>query len=63
MHARRFLLARSAGEDLLNWSIDTTPLKRLGSCEEVAEAVVFLVRTTFICGEILTVDGGQLLKI
>ncbi|MDH2387426.1 SDR family oxidoreductase [Streptomyces sp. HNM0663] len=56
-------LTRSAGEDLVQWSVDTTPLGRLGTVEEVAEAVTFLVRTTFICGEIIAVDGGQLLKI
>lgn len=37
-----------------------TPMGRLGSSEEVAEAAVFLASpgASFIAGEILTVDGG-----
>jgi 3-oxoacyl-[acyl-carrier protein] reductase len=37
-----------------------TPLGRLGTPEDIAEAVAFLVspRASFIAGEILHVDGG-----
>ncbi len=34
------------------------PLGRMGSAEEVAEAVAFLASATYITGEILRVDGG-----
>ena len=44
--------------------IARTPLKRTGSAEEVAKAVLFLIRdATFTTGEILKVDGGRLLAV
>lgn len=44
-------------EDLKDLA-EETPLKRLGSCEDVAKAVLFLAQNDFITGQILTVDGG-----
>jgi len=43
--------------------IGAIPLKRMGRPEEVAEAVLFLAseRSSFITGEILNVNGGQLM--
>jgi pteridine reductase len=37
------------------------PLKRNGSPEDIARAVVFLVQNDFITGESITVDGGEAL--
>ena len=37
----------------------TTPLRRLGSPEDVAQAVVFLLEAQFITGEVVRVDGGR----
>lgn len=34
------------------------PLGRMGTAEEVAEAVAFLASSTYITGEVLRVDGG-----
>jgi citronellol/citronellal dehydrogenase len=34
------------------------PLRRVGSADEVADAVMFLTRSTYTTGEVLTVDGG-----
>ncbi len=34
------------------------PLKRMGTVEEVAEAVAFLAVSSYITGEVLKVDGG-----
>jgi len=34
------------------------PMRRTGSADEVADAVVFLAETPFITGEILVIDGG-----
>jgi 3-oxoacyl-[acyl-carrier protein] reductase len=41
------------------------PMKRFGKPEEVADAAVFLCsdRAKFITGSVLTVDGGQTLKV
>src|SRR5437870_13835407 len=37
----------------------TTPLGRIGSPEDVAEAVHFLACAPFVTGQILAVDGGR----
>jgi pteridine reductase len=37
----------------------TTPLGRLGSAEDVAAAVVFLLEADYVTGETLIVDGGR----
>lgn len=34
------------------------PLRRVASVEEVADAALFLARSTYTTGEVLTVDGG-----
>ncbi|MGD9952421.1 MAG: pteridine reductase [Burkholderiales bacterium] len=39
--------------------VATTPLKRTGSAEEVAQAVHFLATATFVTGQLLAVDGGR----
>lgn len=39
-----------------------TPLKHLGTPEDVARAVVFLMKEEFITGQVLTVDGGRTIK-
>jgi len=54
--------ARYAPE-LLERSIRETPLKRAGTCEEVAAAIVFLASPAaqFITGTTLRLDGGQAL--
>jgi len=40
----------------------TVPLKCHGEPEDIAEAVVFLVKSNFITGQIIYVDGGRHLK-
>ncbi len=37
----------------------TTPLRRIGSPEDVSDAVLYLVRAEFVTGEIIKVDGGR----
>jgi pteridine reductase len=37
----------------------TTPLRRLGTPEDVAGAVVYLLEADFVTGEVLIVDGGR----
>jgi pteridine reductase len=39
--------------------VDTTPLGRIGTPEEIAQAVHFLAAAPFITGQILAVDGGR----
>jgi len=37
----------------------TTPLRRLGSPEDVAQVVVFLLEAQYVTGEVIRVDGGR----
>jgi NAD(P)-dependent dehydrogenase (short-subunit alcohol dehydrogenase family) len=39
--------------------IATTPLRRLGSAGDVAEAVLYLVEADYVTGETIIVDGGR----
>jgi NAD(P)-dependent dehydrogenase (short-subunit alcohol dehydrogenase family) len=40
----------------------TNPLNRIGNPADIAEAVLFLLRSRFISGQILYVDGGMHMK-
>jgi pteridine reductase len=37
----------------------TTPLQRLGTPEDVASAVLYLIRAEYVTGEVITIDGGR----
>ena len=37
----------------------TTPLRRLGSPDDVAQAVVYLLEAGYVTGEVIRVDGGR----
>ncbi|CAG9190816.1 A-factor type gamma-butyrolactone 1'-reductase (1S-forming) [Paraburkholderia sabiae] len=39
--------------------IDTVPLKRAGTPDEVAEAIVYVASASFMTGEVLRVNGGR----
>ena len=39
--------------------ISTTPLRRLGSPEDVAQAVLYLLNADYVTGETIIVDGGR----
>ena len=39
----------------------STPLDRLGSPQDVVEAVLYLIRAEFVTGHVLVVDGGRTL--
>jgi 3-oxoacyl-[acyl-carrier protein] reductase len=49
------------GEELDEAYIRRTPLARVGSGEDIAEAVLFLIRSEFITGQVILVDGGRTL--
>jgi pteridine reductase len=40
----------------------STPLDRLGSPQDVVEAVLYLIRAEFVTGHVLVVDGGRTLR-
>ncbi len=53
------LLPDGATDEEREQAIRRIPLQRLGSPEEIARAVVYLVENDFITGAVLTLDGGQ----
>jgi len=53
------LLPEGAAREEHEQAIRRIPLQRVGSPEDIARAVVYLVENDFITGEVLTVDGGQ----
>ncbi|MHB1311646.1 MAG: SDR family oxidoreductase [Gemmatimonadaceae bacterium] len=42
--------------------VAATPLRRMGTPDDVAQAVVFLAAAPFVTGEVLFVDGGRHLR-
>jgi pteridine reductase len=51
---------KSAEIEKLN---DTTPLKRWGSPEDVAKAMMFLIESDYVTGETVVVDGGRHVRV
>ena len=43
--------------------ISTTPLGRIGTADDVAQAVLYLIRADFVTGETLIVDGGRHVRV
>jgi pteridine reductase len=42
--------------------IASTPMQRLGTPDDVAQAVLYLASAPYVTGEILFVDGGRKLR-
>lgn len=47
--------------DQIRSSRDRTPLRRIGSPDDVARALLYLVQNDFVTGETIVVDGGRML--
>jgi len=45
-------------EDLYNWLETAQPLPRLGSPEEVAALIATVAKIPFVCGALISIDGG-----
>lgn len=56
-------LTRGAGQEVIDWSVSTTPVGRLGTVDEIADASQYLVSSSFVNGHVLIVDGGQILNM
>ncbi|MEJ2051469.1 MAG: SDR family oxidoreductase [Calditrichota bacterium] len=54
------LLAENYNQDEEDYLISRTPLKRIGTPEDIANTIAFLIEgSDFITGEIINVDGGR----
>jgi pteridine reductase len=53
------LLPDDWSQDSADRLVSTTPLQKLGSAEDVAQAVVYLCEAEYVTGEVLIVDGGR----
>ena len=53
-------MVRSLGQDTRDMLVDSTPMNRLGTPEDIAGVVSFLAspRAAFMTGQIITADGG-----
>lgn len=49
------------GDDVKEAMLNSIPLKRYGSVEDIANAAVFLAKNTYITGQVLNVDGGMVM--
>ena len=47
--------------EFLDEAIQLTPLRRAATADDVAEAVIYLLKSQFTTGEVLIIDGGILL--
>jgi 3-oxoacyl-[acyl-carrier protein] reductase len=57
-------LTEVLSEEMMQSVVSNTPLGRLGTVEDVANAVLFLAsdEAAFITGQVLTVDGGLIMQ-
>ncbi|ARN56574.1 SDR family oxidoreductase [Sedimentisphaera salicampi] len=46
----------------VKWLIGKIPLKRRGSGRDVSNAIVFLIKNSYITGQIINIDGGRTLN-
>ncbi|MFG2875286.1 SDR family NAD(P)-dependent oxidoreductase [Streptomyces sp. NPDC048337] len=51
--------AEQVWESSRDWITENTPLRRVGTPEDVAEATLYLVNAAYTTGDVLTVDGGR----
>ncbi len=49
---------KSLNKVLIKSMINKTPVKRMGTPEEVAHGIIFIIENDFFCGRTLELDGG-----
>jgi NAD(P)-dependent dehydrogenase (short-subunit alcohol dehydrogenase family) len=55
------LITRMAGDardEMLEGMAKRVPLRRVAQPDDIADAVLFLMRNDYVTGEMLTIDGG-----
>lgn len=53
------LPASERTQDYIDWRVSGIPVQRQGTTENITQALYYLLDNDFICGQILTVDGGE----
>ncbi len=51
--------AQEVWESSREWITENTPLRRVGTPQDVAEATLYLVNAAYTTGDVVTVDGGR----
>lgn len=51
--------ATTRSAEYVAWRVEGIPLKRQGEASHIGQALLSLLKNTFITGQILTVDGGE----
>jgi NAD(P)-dependent dehydrogenase (short-subunit alcohol dehydrogenase family) len=49
-------------EDYLNRLANTVPLQKHGKAADIVDAIIYLVKSEYITGQVIYVDGGRHLK-
>jgi len=57
------LAPEDLGEDHLDRLVADLPLKRRGYPKDIAEAILFLLGSSFVTGQVVFVDGGRHLRL
>ena len=57
------LLPEGYGPEERDKLVATTPLGRIGSPEDVAQAVIYLISADYVTGETIIVDGGRHVRV
>jgi len=57
-------VTKGAGGEFIESGIEVTPLRRIGTPEDVANLVSFLAsaKAIFITGQVIVIDGGLMLR-
>jgi NAD(P)-dependent dehydrogenase (short-subunit alcohol dehydrogenase family) len=53
------LPASERSQDYIDWRVSGIPVQKQGTTENITQALYYLLDNDFICGQILTVDGGE----
>ncbi|ABW01363.1 SDR family oxidoreductase [Caldivirga maquilingensis] len=56
------LPAKDENTERIEAMVNQVPLRRRGSPDDVAHAVVFLLKSSYVTGQVIYVDGGEHLK-
>ncbi|MFT5426578.1 MAG: pteridine reductase [Gammaproteobacteria bacterium] len=46
-------------QDYVDWRVQGIPVKRQGEANNINQALHYILTNDFVCGQILTVDGGE----